>query len=137
MQLYKLHFFMAIQDLKYHELTEKIIGCAMKVHRHFGLGFPEIVYKRALIIELEKIGLNFKQEIEKDIIYDDQPIYKRRLDLIVEDVALVELKAIREVDNGDYNQILNYLRVFKLEVGLLINFGAPSLQFKRLINTLK
>ncbi|HKC35197.1 MAG TPA: GxxExxY protein [Chitinophagaceae bacterium] len=128
---------MAIQDLKYHELTEKIIGCAMKVHRHFGLGFPEIVYKRALIIELEKIGLNFKQEIEKDIIYDDQPIYKRRLDLIVEDVALVELKAIREVDNGDYNQILNYLRVFKLEVGLLINFGAPSLQFKRLINTLK
>ncbi len=127
---------MAIQDLKYYELTEKIIGCAMKVHRHFGLGFPEIVYKRALIIELEKIGLKFKQEIEKDIIYDDQLIYKRRLDLIVEDVVLVELKAIKEVDKGDYNQILNYLRVFKLEVGLLINFGAPSLQFKRLINTL-
>ena len=127
---------MAIQDLKYHELTEKIIGCAMKVHRHFGLGFPEIVYKRALIIELEKIGLTFKQEIEKDIIYNDKLIYKRRLDLIVEDVVLVELKAIKEVDNGDYNQILNYLRVFKLEVGLLINFGAPSLQFKRLINSL-
>ena len=72
---------MAIQDLKYHELTEKIIGCAMKVHRHFGLGFPEIVYKRALIIELEKIGLKLKQEIEKDIIYDDRLIYKRRLDL--------------------------------------------------------
>jgi len=72
---------MAIQDLKYHDLTEKIIGCAMKVHRHFGLGFPEIVYKRALIIELEKIGLKLKQEIEKDIIYDDRLIYKRRLDL--------------------------------------------------------
>jgi len=127
---------MAIRDLKYHELTEKIIGCAMKVHRHFGLGFPEIVYKRALIIELEKIGLKLKQEIEKDIIYDDRLIYKRRLDLIVDDVVLVELKAIKEVDNGDYNQILNYLRVFKLEVGLLINFGAPSLQFKRLINSL-
>ena len=127
---------MAIQDLKYHELTEKIIGCAMKVHRHFGLGFPEIVYKRALIIELEKIGLKLKQEIEKDIIYDDRLIYKRRLDLIVDDVVLVELKVIKEVDNGDYNQILNYLRVFKLEVGLLINFGAPSLQFKRLINSL-
>jgi GxxExxY protein len=127
---------MAIQDLKYHELTEKIIGCAMKVHRHFGLGFPEIVYKRALIIELEKIGLKLKQEIEKDIIYDDRLIYKRRLDLIVDDVVLVELKAIKEVDNGDYNQLLNYLRVFKLEVGLLINFGAPSLQFKRLINSL-
>ena len=128
---------MAIQNLKHHELTEKIIGCAMKVHRHFGLGFPEIVYKRTLIIELEKIGLKLKQEIEKDIIYDDQLIYKRRLDLIVEDVILVELKAIKEVDNGDYNQILNYLGVFKLEVGLLINFGAPSLQFKRLINSLK
>ena len=127
---------MAIQDLKYHELTEKIIGCAMKVHRHFGLGFPEIVYKRALIIELEKIGLKLKLEIEKDIIYDDRLICKRRLDLIVDDVVLVELKAIKEVDNGEYNQILNYLRVFKLEVGLLINFGAPSLQFKRLINSL-
>ena len=136
MQLHKLHFFMAIQDLKYHDLTEKIIGCAMKVHRYFGLGFPEIVYKWALIIELEKIGLKLKQEIERDIIYDDCLIYKRRLDLIVEDVVLVELKAIKEVDNGDYNQILNYLRVFKLEVGLLINFGAPSLQFKRLINSL-
>lgn len=128
---------MAIQDLKYHELTEKIIGSAMKVHRHFGFGFPEIVYKRALMIELEKIGLRFKQEMEKDILYDDQLIYKRRLDLIVEDVVLVELKAIKDVDNGDYNQILNYLRVFKLEVGLLINFGSSSLQFKRLINSIR
>ena len=128
---------MAIQDLKYRELTEKLIGCAMKVHRYFGLGFPEIVYKRALIIELKKIGLKLKQEIEKDIIYEEKLIYKRRLDLIVEDVILVELKAIKEVDAVDYNQILNYLRVFKLEVGLLINFGGESLQFKRLINTIK
>ncbi len=128
---------MAVQDLKYHELMEKIIGCAMKVHRHFGLGFPERVYKRALIIELEKIGSKFKCKVEKDIIYEDRLINKRRLDLIVEDVVLVELKAITEVDNGDYNQILNYLSVFKLAVGLLMNFGVPSLQFKRLINTLK
>jgi GxxExxY protein len=128
---------MAVQGLKYHELTKKIIGCAMKVHGHFGLGFPEIVYKRTLMIELEKIGLKFKCEVEKDIIDEDQLIYKRRLDLIVEDVVLVELKAIKEVDNGDYSQILKYLRLFKLEVGLLINFGVPSLQFKRLINTLK
>ena len=128
---------MAVQDLKYHEITEKIIGCAMKVHRYFGLGFPEIVYKRALIIELSKIGFKVKQEIEKDIIYDDQLIYKRKLDLIIEDVVLVELKAIKEVSNEDFNQILNYLKVFKMEVGLLINFGASSLQFKRLINTLK
>jgi len=75
---------MPVQNLKYQELTEKIIGCAMKVHRYFGPGFPEIVYKRALMIELEKIGLSYKQEIEKDIIYEGKLIYKRRLDLIVE-----------------------------------------------------
>ena len=128
---------MAIQDLKYHKITEKIIGCAMKVHRHFGMGFPGIVYKRALMIELEKIGLKFKQEIEKNIVYDDKLIYKRRLDLIIEEVVLVELKALKEIDNADYNQILNYLKVFKLEVGILLNFGAPTLQFKRLINSIK
>ena len=109
----------------------------MKVHRYFGLGFPEIVYKRALIIELSKLELKVKQEMEKDIIYDDQLIYKRRLDLIIEEVILVELKAIKEVGDEDFNQILNYLKVFKMEVGLLINFGASSLQFKRLINTIK
>ena len=73
--------------------------------------------------------------MEKDIIYHDKLIYKRRLDLIVENIVLLELKAVREVDNGDYNQIINYLRVFKMEVGLLLNFGAPSLQFKRFVNS--
>lgn len=107
----------------------------MKVHRHFGLGFPEIVYKRALMIELEKIGLIFKQEVERDIIYEGKLIYKRRLDLIVENIVLLELKALKEVYNGDYNQIINYLRVFGMEVGLLLNIGLPSLQFKRFINS--
>jgi GxxExxY protein len=107
----------------------------MKVHRHFGLGFPEIVYKRALMIELGKIGLIFKQEVEKDIIYEGKRIYKRRLELIVENIVLLELKALKEVDNGDYNQIINYLVVFGMEVGLLLNFGLPSLQFKRFINS--
>src|SRR5215510_13760115 len=98
---------MAISDLKYHELTEKIIGCAMKVHRHFGPGFPEIVYKRALVIELEKLGLKVKQEMERDIFYGERVIYRRRLDLIIEEVVLTELKAQKEVDNGDSNQIIN------------------------------
>jgi GxxExxY protein len=128
---------MAIQDLKYHELTEKIIGCAMKVHRHFGPGFPEIVYKRALIIELNKIGIACKEEVEREIIYEGKLIHKRRLDLLVEAVVLLELKALKEVDNSDMNQILNYLRIFKIEVGLLLNFGAPSLFFKRYILTVK
>ncbi len=84
---------MALQDLKYQDLTEKIIGCAMKVHRYFGPGFPEVVYKRALMIELKKIGINFKEEVERDIAYDGKTIHKRRLDLIVEDVVLLELKS--------------------------------------------
>ena len=127
---------MAIQNLKYHHLTEKIIGCAMKVHRYFGPGFPEIVYKRALMIELERAGLTFRQEVERNIIYETKLIYKRRLDIIVDNIILLELKAQKTVDNGDYNQIINYLRVFKLEVSLLLNFGAPSLQFKRFVNTI-
>ncbi|HMK27520.1 MAG TPA: GxxExxY protein [Chitinophagaceae bacterium] len=126
---------MAVQDLKHHELTEKIIGCAMKVHRHFGPGFPEVVYKRALIIELNKIGIPCKEEVIRDIIYEGKVIHKRRLDLLVEDIILLELKALKEMDNAEVNQILNYLRVFKIEVGLLLNFGTPSLFFKRFIHT--
>ncbi len=126
---------MPIQDLKHKELTAKIIGCAMKVHRYFGMGFPEIVYKRALIIELRKLGIMVKEEVEREIIYEGSKIYKRRLDLIVEDVVLVELKALKEVDVKEMNQILNYLRVFQIEVGLLLNFGTPSLFFKRYVHT--
>jgi GxxExxY protein len=126
---------MALQDLKYYELTRKIIGCAMKVHRYFGLGFPEIVYQRALMIELANNGLKFEVEVEKDIYYGERLIYKRRLDLIVEGLVLLELKAVTEVVNRDHSQILNYLRVFQMEVGLLFNFGSTSLQFKRFINS--
>ncbi len=109
----------------------------MKVHRYFGPGFPEIVYQRALIIELRKIGIICKEEVERDIIYEGKIIHKRRLDLLVEDVVLLELKALKEVDNSEMNQILNYLRIFNIEVGLLLNFGVPSLFFKRYIHTIK
>jgi GxxExxY protein len=74
---------MAVEDLKHNELTQKIIGCAMRVHSYFGSGFPEVVYKRALVIELEKSGLQFVSEVERDIYYNGQFIGKRRLDLIV------------------------------------------------------
>jgi GxxExxY protein len=88
------------------------------------------------MIELKNAGLPFKQEVEKEIIYERKLIYKRRLDLIVENVVLLELKAQKNVDNADYNQILNYLRVFNIEISLLLNFGASSLQFKRFVNTI-
>jgi len=107
----------------------------MKVHRYFGVGFPEIVYKRALIIELRKNGISCKEEVERPIIYEDTIIHKRRLDLLVENVVLVELKALKEVDKAEMNQVLNYLRIFNIEVGLLLNFGSSSLFFKRYIHT--
>jgi GxxExxY protein len=128
---------MDASHLKYSDLTQKIIGCAMKVHSHFGVGFPETVYKRSLIIEFEKINLKYRSEIEKEIYYEGIFIGKRRLDLIIEEKILVELKAINEVDKRYFNQVINYLNVFDLEVGLLINFGSDSLQFKRLVGQKK
>lgn len=122
---------------KHAGITEKITGCAMKVHRYFGMGFPEAVYQRALIIEREKLDLKCRAEVEKDIYYEEHFIAKRRLDLLVEDKVLVELKALSELDKSSYNKIINYLRVFKIEVGLLLNFGTESPQYKRFINTKK
>ncbi len=122
-------------DYKYSGIIQKIIGCAMKVHSHFGMGFPEIVYKRALVIELKAAVLLFESEAEREIYYQQHLIAKRRLDLIVENKILVEIKAISEMDNRDFNQLLNYLNVFKIEVDLLLNFGTASLQFKRFVYT--
>lgn len=124
-----------VEQYKYADITEKIIGCAMKVHRYFGLGFPEIIYQRALIYELEKMSLKCQAEVEKDIYYEEHFIGKRRLDLMVENAVLVELKAISELDKSSYNKVINYLNVFKIDVGLLLNFGCESLQYKRFINT--
>ena len=106
----------------------------MKVHGYFG-GFPEIIYKRTLMIELQKTSLTYNSEIEREIFYEERIIGKRRLDLLVENDILVELKAVTEINNGSYAQIINYLRVFNIEVGLLLNFGSRSLQFKRFVNT--
>jgi GxxExxY protein len=121
--------------LKHAGITEKIIGCAMKVHSYFGAGFPEIVYKRAFVIEFNEAGLHYKSELEKDIYYCGECIGSRRLDLVIEECVLIELKALSEVNNYSFNQVINYLKVFDLEVGLLLNFGADKLQFKRFVNT--
>lgn len=122
-------------QLPYETITHQIIGCAMRVHSFYGLGFPEVIYKRSLLIELEDKNLRYRTEMEKEIYYGGKFVGKRRLDLIVDDKILVEIKAIRELENSHYKQVLNYLNVFDLEVGLLINFGAESLQFKRLIRS--
>jgi GxxExxY protein len=123
--------------LKYEEITGKIIGCAMKVHSFLGNGFQEVIYQRALAIELREIGLNFARELEQNIFYKEytKPIGTRRVDFLVEDKILVELKAVSELNDVHLAQILNYLTAYKLEVGLLINFGERSLKFKRVENS--
>ena len=123
-----------MEEYKHSELTGKIIGCAMKVHRAIGLGFPEIIYQRSLLIELRKSGMFCETEVEKEVFYEGIKVGSRRLDLIIDKLVIVELKAITEVEPICHNQILNYLKVFNIEVGLLLNFGNISLQYKRFIN---
>jgi len=107
----------------------------MTVHHYFGPGFPEIVYQRSLMIELGKAGINARSEIEQPVFYYDEMVGKRRIDIIADDKVLVELKAVTELDNESINQVLNCLNVFKYEVGLLLNFGRGSLQYRRFVRT--
>jgi GxxExxY protein len=122
-------------ELKYKDITEKIIGASFEVHKFLGNGFQEVIYQRALAWELSKAGLTFAREIEQDIFYKDlqEPIGTRRADFVVEGKVLVELKATIELQDVHLAQVLNYLKAYKLEVGLLINFGTKSLIFKRLV----
>lgn len=119
---------------KYSELTGKIIGCAMKVHSALGNGFQEVIYQRALEIEMADALLSFSREYEMPIFYKKQQIGTRRVDFLVEGIVSVELKAITTLEDVHLAQAINYLEAYDLEVGLLINFGAKSLQYKRLIN---
>jgi len=122
-------------ELKYKDLTEKIIGASFEVHKFLGNGFQEVVYQRALAYEMRQAGLAFAREIEQDIFYKDlpEPIGRRRADFVVEGKVLVELKAMVQLEDVHLAQALNYLKAYKLEVGLLINFGSKSLTFKRLV----
>ncbi|AHJ28011.1 GxxExxY protein [Nodularia spumigena CS-584] len=122
-------------DLKYQDITQKIIGASFEVHKFLGNGFQEVIYQRALAYELHQAGLTFAREIEQQIYYKNlpEPIGTRRADFVVEEKVLVELKAVIQLEDVHLAQALNYLKVYKLEVGLLINFGSKSLTFKRLV----
>ena len=121
-------------DYKFKEITEKIIGAAMKVHAALGNGFQEVIYQRALEIEMEEYGLKFAKEFEMPIYYKDRKVGVRRVDFFVENKIMVELKAVIQLENVHLAQAKNYLEAYNMQVGLLINFGSPSLQFKRLEN---
>jgi len=120
--------------MKYGDLTEKIIGYAMKVHSTLGNGFQEVIYQKALEIEFRKAGLGYTREMEMNIYYDGETIGTRRVDFFVEDAIMVELKAIIQLEDVHLAQAMNYLEAYKMEIGLLINFGSRSLQFKRIHN---
>ncbi|HHG84893.1 MAG TPA: GxxExxY protein [Bacteroidetes bacterium] len=122
------------EKFKYKDISEKIIGAAFEVHNFLGNGFQEVIYQRALAWEMRQRGLDFAREISQDIYYKNlsEPIGTRRADFVVEGKVLVELKAIIRLEDVHLAQVLNYLKAYRLEVGLLINFGGKSLSFKRL-----
>ncbi len=113
------------------ELTGKIIGCAMEVHRLLGNGFQEVIYQRALAQEMTLQELSFSREHEMQIFYKGNHIGTRRVDFFVEGQVMVELKAVIRLENAHLAQAINYLEAYGLDVGLLINFGSTSLDFKR------
>ncbi len=116
------------------EITYKINGCAMKVHRTLGNGFQEVIYQRCLVIELEKARLHFARELSHPIFYEGDEVGRRRADFVVEDKVIVEIKAVIDLQDVHLAQAKNYVVAYDKEVGLLINFGATSLQFKKIYN---
>ena len=122
------------KEFKYSELTEKIIGAAMEVHKELGNGFQELIYQRSLAEEFWQRDIKFKREPTMKVYYKGKEVGERRVDFLVEDKISVELKAIIKLDEVHMAQAINYLEAYNLEIGLLINFGARSLEFKRFEN---
>ncbi len=122
--------------MKYEDLTYKIIGCAMEVHKQLGNGFQEVIYQRALAIEMGLQGIEFSREFEMNLEYKGHNIGTRRVDFFVEERIMVEIKAVISLEDVHLAQAMNYVEAYNLEIGLLINFGAKSLQHKRVYNNL-
>lgn len=123
--------------MEYEDLTRKIIGCAMTVHSILGNGFQEVIYQRAFGIEMTEQGLQFGREVEMEIFYQGHKIGTRRVDFFVDEKVMVEIKAITQLEDVHLAQGMNYLEAYGLDLGLLINFGGKSLEFKRVYNNKK
>ena len=121
-------------DTRLNKLTEVIIGCAMSVHNELGSGFPEVIYQRGLGVELTASNVAFQAEIHLPVFYKETSIGSRRADFLINNQVLVELKATSELTPLNYAQVINYLKAYRLEVALLINFGESSLRFKRFLH---
>jgi len=117
-----------------NDITHKIIGCAMQVHNTLGNGFQEVIYQRALAIEMKLANLSFQREMEMPIFYREEQIGTRRVDFFVENSVMLELKAVQKIEDVHKAQAINYLEAYHIADGLLINFGSLSLEFRRLYN---
>ncbi|MCX6249521.1 MAG: GxxExxY protein [Bacteroidetes bacterium] len=123
------------EKYKYSELTGKIIGCSMEVHKILGNGFQEVIYQRALQEEFILQGVSAFREFEMCIFYKGKIIGTRRVDFFVGDAVSLEIKALIKLEDVHLAQAINYLEAYNLEIGMLINFGTKSLEYKRLINS--
>lgn len=121
------------EQYKYSDLTGKIIGAAMEVHNYLGNGFQEVIYQRALSIEMNLQAIDHEREKEMLLSYKSFDIGKRRVDFFVEEKIMVEIKAVKELEDVHLAQAINYLEAYNMEIGLLINFGNTKLQFKRVM----
>ena len=124
------------EKYKYSDLTGKIIGAALEVHKFLGNGFQEVIYQRALAVELSEKGLSFVREQKMWINYKGKNIGTRRVDFFIEDKIMLEIKAVIKLEDVHLAQAINYLEAYNLEIGLLINFGSKSMEFKRLMRKL-
>ncbi|OON70795.1 GxxExxY protein [Hymenobacter sp. CRA2] len=122
---------------EYDALTHQIIGAAMRVQRTMSNGFPEVIYQRALLIELQRLGLAAEREIELPVYYAGEKVGARRADFLVGGCVLLELKAVGVLTPAHHAQLLGYLEAFRIPVGLLLNFGAPRLEYKRLLKNIR
>jgi GxxExxY protein len=119
--------------LEHEALTEQIIGAAIEVHRRLGPGFLESVYEKALVIELKKRGLRVQDQMEVIIFYDGEEVGRHRLDLFVEDTIVVDLKAIKNLEDIHFAVVRSQLKAVDRKHGLLLNFAKTTLEPKRVI----
>jgi len=122
------------KGLEYEGLTDKIIGCAIEVHKKLGPGFLESIYENAFIIELQKQNLQVERQREVVITYDSIEIGRHRLDLIIDDTIVVDLKAVKNIEDVHFAIVKSYLKALGKEHGLIINFSKKVLEVKRVIH---
>lgn len=122
---------------KYPETTEKIIGCATRIHSALGNGHEEEIYRKCMVIEIDQAELEYKKNVETPIFFRGMEVGKRRADFLVEDGVVVVVKAVHELNETHHAQMIDFVNAHKAAVGLLINFGEKSLNFKRFVKSAK